>query len=178
MATVILDIRELFLFVSFRLVPKKFNLLVCHCYRKKPFTRLSFNFRFSRNNTYHNERLTHMYWREKKFYWSKFIPSTTSSPRVPEVFSRVRGGASFYRAAHDANLKGIWGFSVPSIIRRGGERRGLGPRNDVLATCKVVTLRGGQQIIALFPTVNIFRLFRSKKRTGRGNQKCLKNWKK
>ena len=26
-------------------------------------------------------------------------------------------------------------------------------------------------------TVNIFRLFRSKKRTGRGNQKCLKNWK-
>ena len=29
-----------------------------------------------------------------------------------------------------------------------------------------------------FPTVNIFRLFRSKKRTNRGNQKCLKNWKK
>ena len=26
-----------------------------------------------------------------------------------------------------------------------------------------------------FPTVNIFRLFRSKKRTNRGNQKCLKN---
>ena len=57
----------------------------------------------------------------------------------------------------------------------GGERRGLGPRNDVLTTCKAVTLRGGQRIIALFPTVNIFRLFRSKKRTGRGNQKCLKN---
>ena len=31
---------------------------------------------------------------------------------------------------------------------------------------------------SIFPTVNIFRLFRSKKRTGRGNQKCLKNWKK
>ena len=30
---------------------------------------------------------------------------------------------------------------------------------------------------SIFPTVNIFRLFRSKKRTGRGNQKCLKNWK-
>ena len=28
---------------------------------------------------------------------------------------------------------------------------------------------------SIFPTVNIFRLFRSKKRTGRGNQKCLKN---
>ena len=27
----------------------------------------------------------------------------------------------------------------------------------------------------IFPTVNIFRLFRSNKRTGRGNQKCLKN---
>ena len=38
----------------------------------------------------------------------------------------------------------------------GGERRGLGPRNDVLTTCKAVTLRGGQRIIALFPTVNIF----------------------
>ena len=30
---------------------------------------------------------------------------------------------------------------------------------------------------SIFPTVNIFRLFRSNKRTGRGNQKCLKNWK-
>ena len=29
---------------------------------------------------------------------------------------------------------------------------------------------------SIFPTVNIFRLFRSKKRTGRGNQRCLKNW--
>ena len=28
---------------------------------------------------------------------------------------------------------------------------------------------------SIFPTVNIFRLFRSKKRTDRGNQKCLKN---
>ena len=45
----------------------------------------------------------------------------------------------------------------------GGKRRGLGPRNDVLTTCKAVTLRGGQRIIALFPTVIIFRLFRSKK---------------
>ena len=29
----------------------------------------------------------------------------------------------------------------------GGERRELGPRNDVLTTCKTVTLSGGQQII-------------------------------
>ena len=39
----------------------------------------------------------------------------------------------------------------------------------------VETRGGGQRIIELFPTVNIFRLFKSKKRTGRGNQKCLKN---
>ena len=42
------------------------------------------------------------------------------------------------------------------LIPGGGKRRGLGPRNDVLTTCKAVTLRGGQRIIALFPTVNIF----------------------
>ena len=29
----------------------------------------------------------------------------------------------------------------------GGKRRGLRPRNDVLTTCKAVTLRGGQWII-------------------------------
>ena len=61
----------------------------------------------------------------------------------------------------------------PGMGSWGGRRRGLGPRNDVLTTCKAVTQHGGQQIIAVF----IFRLFRSKKRTGRGNQKCLKNWK-
>ena len=27
----------------------------------------------------------------------------------------------------------------------GGERRGLGPRNDVLTTCKAVNLRASQQ---------------------------------
>ena len=32
----------------------------------------------------------------------------------------------------------------------GGKRRGLGPRNDVLTTCKAVTLRDGQRIIAVF----------------------------
>ena len=30
------------------------------------------------------------------------------------------------------------------------KRRGLGPRNDVLTTCKAVTLRGGQWIITVF----------------------------
>ena len=32
----------------------------------------------------------------------------------------------------------------------GGKRRGLGPRNDVLTTCKAITLRDGQRIIAAF----------------------------
>ena len=32
----------------------------------------------------------------------------------------------------------------------GRERRGLGPRNDVLTTYKAVTLRDGQRIIAAF----------------------------
>ena len=65
--------------------------------------------------------------------------------------------------------------NIPRPGGGGGGRRGLGPRNDLRTTCKAVTLRGGQRIVALFPTVNIFRLFRSKKRTGRGNQKYLKN---
>jgi len=57
-----------------------------------------------------------------------------------------------------------------------GKRRGLGRRNHVFTTCKAaVTLRGGQRIIAVFFPQEMFRLFRSKKGTGRGNQKCLKN---
>ena len=32
----------------------------------------------------------------------------------------------------------------------GGERQGLGPRNNVLTTCKAVTQRGGQRIITVF----------------------------
>lgn len=34
------------------------------------------------------------------------------------------------------------------------KRRGLGPRNDVFSTCKAVTLRGGQRVIGVFPTLN------------------------
>ena len=32
----------------------------------------------------------------------------------------------------------------------GGKRQGLGPRNDVLTTCKAITLRYVQRIIAAF----------------------------
>ena len=37
----------------------------------------------------------------------------------------------------------------------GGKRRGLGPRNDALTTCKAVTLRSGQRVIVFYPTLNI-----------------------
>ena len=37
----------------------------------------------------------------------------------------------------------------------GGKKRGLGPRNNVLTTCKAVTLHGGQRVIGVFPTLNI-----------------------
>ena len=42
------------------------------------------------------------------------------------------------------------------ITGRGGERRGLGPRNDVLTTCKAVNLPSGQRIIAEFFPQKIF----------------------
>ena len=31
----------------------------------------------------------------------------------------------------------------------------LGTRSEVLTTCKAVTLRGGQRVICVFPTLNI-----------------------
>ena len=43
----------------------------------------------------------------------------------------------------------------------GEKRRGLGPRNDVLTTCKAVTLLGGQRVISVFPTVIILIKARS-----------------
>ena len=57
--------------------------------------------------------------------------------------------------------------------RRGerGKRRGLGPRNDVLTTCKMVTLRGGKRIV--FPTVNILIEARSEP-----EEEKINKWKK
>ena len=44
-------------------------------------------------------------------------------------------------------------FSQQTLMTGGGgERRGLGPRDDVLTTCKAVTLRVGQRVIEVsFP---------------------------
>ena len=41
------------------------------------------------------------------------------------------------------NCRDQWGGGA-------GKRRGLGPRNDVLITCKEVTQGGGQRIITVF----------------------------
>ena len=51
-----------------------------------------------------------------------------------------------------------------------GQRRGLGPRNDVLTTSKAVTLRCGQRIIAEFSQS---KYFRSEKRADRGNNSII-----
>ena len=40
--------------------------------------------------------------------------------------------------------------------RKGEKRRGLGGRNDLLITCKVVTLSGEKRIIAVFFPNQIF----------------------
>ena len=57
-------------------------------------------------------------------------------------------------------LRNLWLLLVVFINTKTGEggekRRGLGPRNDVLITCKAVTLRGGQCIIAVFFPQSIF----------------------
>ena len=54
---------------------------------------------------------------------------------------------------------------------RGEGRRGLGPRNDVLTTCKAVTLRGGQRICAVYFSQS--KYFRGKKRTSRGSNSII-----
>ena len=54
-------------------------------------------------------------------------------------------------------------FAFPALDEsgggRGGKGRGLGPRNDVLTTCKAVILRCSQRIIALFPNRKHFWTF-------------------
>ena len=51
-------------------------------------------------------------------------------------------------------------------LNQGGKRRGLGLRNEVLITCKAVTLHCGQRIIVVFSQSNYFR---SEKWASRGN---------
>ena len=42
----------------------------------------------------------------------------------------------------------------PNLLQnRVRKRRGLGPKSDVLTTCKAVTLRGSQRVIGVFPTL-------------------------
>ena len=62
----------------------------------------------------------------------------------------------------------------------GGKRRGLGPRRCSHNLQSGHLAWWSADNYSIFPTVkfNICRRFRSKKRTDRGNQKCLKNIKK
>ena len=63
-------------------------------------------------------------------------------------------------------------MSVHKCMQTRGEgRRGLGPRNDVLTTCKAVTLRGGQQICVVYFSQS--KYFRGKKRTSRGSNSII-----
>ena len=53
-----------------------------------------------------------------------------------------------------------------------GEERGLGPRNDVLTTCKAVTLRGVQRIIALYFSQS--KIFQRREANQQGNNSIIK----
>ena len=62
----------------------------------------------------------------------KFPRSLESLPRVSSDCARFVGNKKMLKTGG------------------GGKRRDLGPRNDVLTTCKAITLRDGQRIIAAF----------------------------
>ena len=62
------------------------------------------------------------------------------------------------------------GERILKMLLAGEEETSLEPRNDVLTTCKAVTLCGDQRIIAVF---SHSKYFRSEKRTVRENNSCL-----
>ena len=63
-------------------------------------------------------------------------------------------------------------MSVHKCMQTRGEgRRGLGPRNDVLTTCKAFTLRGGQRICPVYFSQS--KYFRGKKGTSRGSNSII-----
>ena len=69
-----------------------------------------------------------------------------SGPMAP-----VEGGGGASAPVAPPLPTGLTGWIKTLIINRTrGKRRGLGPRNDVLTTCKAVTQRGGQRIITVF----------------------------
>ena len=72
--------------------------------------------------------------------------------RFEESTRKQKNSAFNVKSSH---AKSSW-FLYSTQAGGGGKRRGLGPRNDVLTTCKAVTLRGGQRIIAVFFSQWIF----------------------
>ena len=74
--------------------------------------------------------------------------------------ARKKRAVSLFSSRAAPSFRASRGFAAPARVhsseekdrRGGGKRRGLGPRGDVLTTCKAVTPRGDQRIIAvLFP---------------------------
>ena len=57
---------------------------------------------------------------------------------------------NYLRLPYDSIANGALPPRLTSFLQLLMDRRGLGPRNDVLTTCKAITLRGGQRIIAVF----------------------------
>lgn len=53
----------------------------------------------------------------------------------------------------------------------GEEEGGPGPRNDVVTTCRAVTLRGGQRIIALYFSQS--KIFQKREASQRGNNTII-----
>ena len=92
-----------------------------------------------------------------------------------EMFISVRCP---YKRGHYDDITFMTPVTVLSVQYRGGEET----RSGTKKRCSH-NLQSGHPAwwsadnCSIFLTVNIFRLFRSKKETGRGIQKCLKNWK-
>ena len=72
---------------------------------------------------------------------------------ILRVYKHYRSAGPFRNSSDDMISTGClktYHGEKSAVIRVGGKRKGQGPRNDVLTTCKALTPRGGQWIIAVF----------------------------
>ena len=115
-----------------------------------------------------------IWWRvNQPFKYTFFITSEVNSTMTRCLFYHTDLGQNFF----------FFALLKPIILPGGGGGEGAETRSGTEKPCSHNLQSGlsawwSADICRIFPTVSIFRLFRSKKRTGRGNQKCLKNWKK
>ena len=94
-----------------------------------------------------------------KLYWTDWktrgihLTNKNKGLRCPVILSNTVSPMDIraYERKRQMPRPGEFNFNVNSYcLAHGGKRRSLGPRNDVLTTCKAVTLRDGQRIIAAF----------------------------